>query len=96
MLLEKFSYSSSLTKETKEEVSAFVLSQTTFKEFSEKAQTIRNDEFVDNPDLINDFDKRLIFSNTKSCILHLKNHLSISHKTIPILTDTLNECFVPN
>lgn len=80
MLLNKFSYSSNLTKETKEEVSAFDLSQTTFKEFSEKARSIRNDEFNDNPELIKDFDNfQRILKNTLVRPLYPLQLLSAFH-----------------
>ena len=54
-LLSKFGFSESLTKETIEDVQSFEREKTLFKEFSEKARSIRNDEFDQNPQLVEDF-----------------------------------------
>lgn len=56
-LFERFSFEMSLSEETQEEVSSFVRQEQTFREFSEKARNIRNDEFQDNPELVENFDK---------------------------------------
>ncbi len=55
-LLAKFNFSEQLTKETKKDVASFYREQQTFQEFSEKARKIRNDEFKENPKLVEDFD----------------------------------------
>lgn len=56
IILEKFSFEVVLADETKEEVSSFNREQTTFKEFSEKARNIRNNQFEAYPELVKDFD----------------------------------------
>ncbi len=56
-LLEKFSFEITLTQETQEDVSSFNREQQTFKEFSEKARAIRNNQFSENPELVKDFDE---------------------------------------
>lgn len=55
MLLEKFSLIPSLSQETKDDVASFYREQTTFKEFSDKARNIRNNEFEANPQLVDNF-----------------------------------------
>lgn len=54
-LLEKFSFNSSLSNETRNEVSSFDREQRMFHEFSQKAENIRNNKFSDNNELIEDF-----------------------------------------
>jgi len=54
-LLEKFRFETILTEKTQSDVSNFVREQETFKEFSEMARCIRNDEFKGNPVLVGAF-----------------------------------------
>jgi len=55
-LLNKFGFNEELSDLTKEEVKSYDREEELFKEFSEKAKSIRNDEFRDKPKLINEFD----------------------------------------
>jgi len=55
-LLEKFGFKKSLTEETIKDVESFEREERLFEEFSEKARSIRNDEFEKYPQLVNDFD----------------------------------------
>jgi SNF2 family DNA or RNA helicase len=55
-LLSKFGFAKKLSKDAVEDVQNFEREQSLFQEFSEKAKKIRNDEFVEYPELIKDFD----------------------------------------
>lgn len=55
-LFSYFEFSSELSEETKQEVQSFNREQESFKEFSEKADHIRNDAFEEIPELVADFD----------------------------------------
>jgi len=55
-LLNKFGFQEELTESTKEEVKSYDREEHLFKEFSEKAKSIRNDEFENSPELIKEFD----------------------------------------
>ena len=54
-LLEKFSFKTKLSEETRKEVSSFDREQRMFQEFSEKAASIRNNKFTDNTELVKNF-----------------------------------------
>lgn len=56
-LLEKFNFSSNLENSVKEEVSSYNNEQENFKKFTKKAQKIRNDDFLNTPELIENFKK---------------------------------------
>lgn len=51
-LLSKFGFEQELTTNTKNELESFDREEKSFEEFSEKAMSIRNNEFNNNPDLI--------------------------------------------
>jgi len=53
----KFSFATSLSEETRNEVSSFDRELRMFGEFSNKAENIRNNKFTDNPDLVKKFDE---------------------------------------
>lgn len=55
-LLSKFGFSKALSNETVEDVQSFEREERLFGEFSEKARTIRNDEFDEFPELVKDFE----------------------------------------
>jgi len=55
-LLNKFGFKEKLSIETKEEVKSYDREEGLFKEFSEKAKSIRNDEFQNKPELVKEFD----------------------------------------
>jgi SNF2 family DNA or RNA helicase len=55
-LLNKFGFNEELSDLTKEEVRSYDREEELFKEFSEKAKSIRNDEFQNKPELIKEFD----------------------------------------
>src|SRR6185295_12990778 len=55
-LLEKFNIPRQLSVSTKKNVENYDRELETFAEFSERARTIRNNEFKDNPELIEEFD----------------------------------------
>ena len=54
-LLSKFGFAKTLSEETLEEVKSFEREERLFKEFSEKALSIRNDQFESQPQLVEDF-----------------------------------------
>lgn len=54
-LLKKFSFSSNLENSVKKEVLSYSNEQENFKKFTEKAQKIRNDDFSNTPELIENF-----------------------------------------
>jgi len=56
-LLEKFGFSIQLSTNTIKEVESFDREEKKFDEFSQKANSIRNDEFEKYPELIEDFKK---------------------------------------
>lgn len=56
-LAGKFSFTTNLSEETRNEVSSFDRELRMFDEFSEKAENIRNNKFSDNPDLVKKFDE---------------------------------------
>lgn len=51
-LLTKFGFEQELAENTKNELESFDREEILFEEFSEKAMSIRNDEFNDKPDLV--------------------------------------------
>lgn len=55
-LLVKFGFLGKLTEETKKDVESFEREQETFHDNSELARKIRNDEFKNNPNLVDGFD----------------------------------------
>jgi SNF2 family DNA or RNA helicase len=56
-LLNKFGFKQDLTEESKQEVQNYNREEELFKEFSEKAKSIRDNEFKGNKELIEEFDK---------------------------------------
>ena len=56
-LLKKFNIDSSLGKSAQMEVSAYHTEEKNFATFSKRAMSIRNNEFADNPDLIEGFNQ---------------------------------------
>ena len=56
-LLEKFNFNHNLSTNIKKDVENFGREQESFQLFSEKARSIRNDEFKTNPELVDEFDK---------------------------------------
>lgn len=56
-LAGKFSFTTNLSEETRNEVSSFDRELRMFDEFSDKAENIRNNKFADNPDLVKKFDE---------------------------------------
>lgn len=56
-LLNKFGFQEELSIATKEEVKSYDREEELFKEFSEKAKSIRNDEFQNKPELVKEFDE---------------------------------------
>ncbi|MBT9138378.1 MAG: hypothetical protein DDT31_00938 [Syntrophomonadaceae bacterium] len=56
-LASKFSFTTNLSEETRNEVSNFDRELRMFDEFSDKAENIRNNKFTDNPDLVKKFDE---------------------------------------
>lgn len=65
-LLGKFGFDSTFSNNTKKEVENFHREEEQFEKFSKRAKSIRNDEFSNSQDLVNDFD---VFQKT------LKNEL---------------------
>ena len=57
VLAIKFSLTTNLSEETRNEVSSFDRELRMFNEFSNKAENIRNNKFADNPDLVNKFNE---------------------------------------
>lgn len=55
-LLNKFGFQEELSESTKEEVKSYDREEELFQEFSNKAKSIRNDEFKNKPELIKEFD----------------------------------------
>ena len=55
-LLKKFGFTQELTDETKQDVESFEREENLFEEFSQKAKSIRNDEFKGSAELIEKFD----------------------------------------
>jgi SNF2 family DNA or RNA helicase len=55
-LLNKFGFQEELSESTKEEVKSYDREEELFQEFSDKARSIRNDEFKNRPELIKEFD----------------------------------------
>lgn len=55
-LMEKYSFGSTLSREAQEDVSTYNREQQTFQLFSDKAKSIRNNMFKENPELISYFD----------------------------------------
>jgi len=55
-LLIKFGYFNELSSEIRKDQESYIRAQETFKEFSEKARYIRNDQFGDYPELIKEFE----------------------------------------
>lgn len=56
-LLNKFAFQEELSEITRDEVKSYDREDKLFKEFSEKAKSIRNDEFKTRPDLVKKFDE---------------------------------------
>ena len=54
-LLNKFNFQEELSDVTKDEVKSYDREEQLFEKFSEKARSIRNDEFKDKPELIQEF-----------------------------------------
>ena len=80
MIMEKFSVGFSLSDETRNEVSSFDREQRLFREFSEKALGIRNNQFNDQPKLVEDFDKfRKVLSDKITRPLYKLQLLSAFH-----------------
>lgn len=81
-LLEKFGFKRSLTEETVKDVESFEREERLFKEFSEKAQSIRNDEFKKYPQLVDDFsDFQTVLKNELKRKLYPLQLLSAFHMT---------------
>jgi len=55
-LLNKFEFQEELSESTKEELKSYDREEQLFKEFSEKAKSIRNDQFKNKPELVKEFD----------------------------------------
>lgn len=55
-LLNKFNFQVELSETTKEQVKSYDREEQLFKEFSEKAKSIRNDEFKNKSELVKEFD----------------------------------------
>ncbi len=55
-LLTKFGFVNELSEQIKSDLENYSREEEHFREFSEKARKIRNDEFEDSPELISDFD----------------------------------------
>ncbi len=55
-LLTKFGFANELSEQIKSDLANYSREEEHFREFSEKARKIRNDEFEDSPELISDFD----------------------------------------
>lgn len=55
-ILEKFGFENDLSAGMRQDKENFVREQDNFREFSDKARSIRNDEFEGNPDLVSAFD----------------------------------------
>ena len=55
-LLNKFGFQEELSESTKEEVKSYDREEELFQEFSDKARSIRNNEFKNRPELIKEFD----------------------------------------
>ena len=55
LLLNKFGYLKTLTDDTQKDVANFDREQKLFTEFSNKARTIRNNEFDNNLELVEEF-----------------------------------------
>lgn len=56
-LLVKFGFDTSISQQTSSDIKNFEREQILFQEFSQKAKSIRNDEFSIYPELINEFDQ---------------------------------------
>ncbi|MEO9257298.1 MAG: DEAD/DEAH box helicase, partial [Crocinitomicaceae bacterium] len=56
-LLVKFGFDTLISEQTSSDIKNFEREQILFQEFSQKAQSIRNDEFSIYPELINEFDQ---------------------------------------
>ena len=73
-LLVKFGFSKALSSETIEDVKNFEREERLFGEFSNKARTIRNDEFDKYPELVEDFKsfKFALEKNLKRNLYHFR------------------------
>lgn len=81
-LLEKFGFKKSLTEETVKDVESFEREERLFEEFSEKAQSIRNNEFKKYPQLVEDFsDFQTVLKNELKRKLYPLQLLSAFHMT---------------
>ena len=81
-LLEKFGFKKSLTEETIKDVESFEREERLFGEFSEKARSIRNDEFKKYPQLVNNFnDFQIILKTELKRKLYPLQLLSAFHMT---------------
>jgi SNF2 family DNA or RNA helicase len=79
-LLEKFNFSSDLENSVKEEVSSYNNEQEYFLEFSEKAKKIRNNNFLDNHELIENFKEfKEVLEENMERILYPLQMLSAFH-----------------
>lgn len=81
-LLEKFGFKKSLTEETVKDVESFEREERLFKVFSEKARSIRNDEFKKYPQLVEDFsDFKTVLKDELKRKLYPLQLLSAFHMT---------------
>lgn len=81
-LLEKFGLKKSLSEKTIKDVENFEREERLFKEFSKKAQSIRNNEFKKHPQLIDDFiDFQSVIRNELKRKLYPLQLLSAFHMT---------------
>lgn len=55
-IMEKFSFQTNLWESVKDSLHTYHNEQENFRKFSEKARSIRNNEFSENPELINEFE----------------------------------------
>ncbi|MBL0241561.1 MAG: DEAD/DEAH box helicase [Pyrinomonadaceae bacterium] len=79
-LLERFSFGSTLSAGTRDDVSSFEREESTFREFSERARSIRNDQFQIVPDLVSYFDDfQKVVKNTLVRPLYPRQLLSAFH-----------------
>jgi SNF2 family DNA or RNA helicase len=79
-LLLKFGFNYSLTEETKLDILSFEREEELFNQFSEKARSIRNDEFKEFPQLIEDYKAfKTVLNKSLSRNLYPLQELSAFH-----------------
>lgn len=80
-LLTKFGFPNDLSSQIKNELENYSREEEHFREFSEKARKIRNDEFEGNPKLISDFDafQRIVKEKLPQRVLYKLQLLSAYH-----------------